>query len=542
MIKTKFLNLNDMKKTMIIAVIALTVMASCNQKTKSPFARKVADYAVVEIPAPDLSGISDNGKEVLNLYRFIADEVDAIYWKQYFGDKQTLLNGISDPMQKTYAQINYGPWDRLTGKSFVDGYADGLPGGNFYPADMTPAEFNAWNNPDKNSPYTLIRRNADGSLKTVWFHDEYKNHIDKIANYLTAAADITIKPSVKKYLLAKADALRTDNYYESAMAWLDMDDSKMDLVIGPNEAADDQLLGIKRSYEAFVLLKNEARTNELMQYVSRIGEFQQDLPGESAYKAFRPGTGSNIFSCDAIYYAGKANAGIKVIALNLPFDNDVQRDRGTRTILLENIIRAKYNHIVNPTGEVLLEPDAMEHLSQDAFFWNIVFREVAHGLGVKETVNGKGSVEDALGSAAPTFEEIKANAAGILLVCKLQNHYDIRHLFTKEDALVTFFVSLARSERFGESSSLGRASIIIYNYLSEAGAFQRKESGQYSIDAARMETALSDLTALVLKTQATGDKAFADDFEKRYSKRNADYEADRRNLSLEKIPVDIRFK
>ncbi|MGX8690425.1 MAG: dipeptidyl-peptidase 3 family protein, partial [Bacteroidaceae bacterium] len=244
-----------MKKTMIIAVIALTVMASCNQKTKSPFDRKVADYAVVEIPAPDLSGISDNGKEVLNLYRFIADEVDAIYWEQYFGDKQKLLNGISDPMQKTYAQINYGPWDRLTGKSFVDGYADGLPGGNFYPADMTPAEFNAWNNPDKNSPYTLIRRNADGSLKTVWFHDEYRDHIDKIANYLTAAADITIKPSVKKYLLSKADALRTDNYYESAMAWLDMDDSKMDLVVGPNEAADDQLLGIKRSYEAFVLLK-----------------------------------------------------------------------------------------------------------------------------------------------------------------------------------------------------------------------------------------------------------------------------------------------
>ena len=531
-----------MKQNYLLLILAAAALCACDNAPKSPFTRKVADYEVVTIPAPDLGGISDNGKEVLNLYRFAADEIDAIYWEQYFGDKNALLDGIQDPQQKEYALINYGPWDRMDGKSFVDGYADRLPGAGFYPADMTPAEFNAWDNTDKNSPYTLIRRNADGSLKTVWFHDEYKDHIDKIANYLTAAADITIKPSVKKYLLAKADALRTDNYYESAMAWLDMDDSKMDLVVGPNEAADDQLLGIKRSYEAFVLLKNEARTNELMQYVSRIAEFQQDLPGDSAYKAFRPGTGSNIFSCDAIYYAGKANAGIKVIALNLPFDNDVQRDRGTRTILLENIIRAKYNHIVNPTGEVLLEPDAMEHLSQDAFFWNIVFREVAHGLGVKETVNGKGSVEDALGSAAPTFEEIKANAAGILLVCKLQNHYDIRHLFTKEDALVTFFVSLARSERFGESSSLGRASIIIYNYLSEAGAFQRKESGQYSIDAARMETALSDLTALVLKTQATGDKAFADDFEKRYSKRNADYEADRRNLSLEKIPVDIRFK
>lgn len=531
-----------MKRNLILIAVVLTAMASCNETPKSQFNRKVADYALVTLETPDLSGITDNGKEVLNLYRFIADEVDAIYWEQYFGQKDSLLNAIADPYQQTYARINYGPWDRFSGKSFVDGYADCLPGAGFYPADMTRAEFDAWDNADKNSPYTLIRRNPDGSLKTVWYHEEYKEHIDRIVNYLTAAADITIKPSVKKYLLAKADALRTDNYYESAIAWLDMDDSKMDLVVGPNEAADDQLMGIKRSYEAFVLLKNQSRTDELMKYVSRIGEFQQDLPGDPAFKAFQPGTGSNIFSCDALYYAGKANAGVKVIALNLPFDADVQRDRGTRTILLENIIRAKYNYIVNPTGEVLLESDAAEHLSSDAFFWNIVFREVAHGLGVKETVNGKGSVVDALGSAALTFEEIKANAAGVLLVCKLQNHYDIRNIFTKEDALATFFASLMRSERFGEGSALGRANIIIYNYLYEAGAFQRKVSGHYSLDYAKMEAALSDLTALVLKTQATGDGAFAADFEKRYSKRSESYKEDLMNLGLEKIPADIRFK
>ena len=531
-----------MKKKFIVAAIVLIAITSCNKTPKSTFARKVADYAIVDFETPDLSGISDNGKEVLNLYRFIADEINTIYWEQYFGNKDTLMNSISDPYQKTFAEINYGPWDRSTGKSFVEGYADCLPGAGFYPADMTLSEFEAWDNPDKNSPYTLIRRAADGSLETVWYHDAYKKHIDKIKNYLTAAADITIKPSVKKYLLAKADALGTDNYYESSIAWLDMDDSKMDLVVGPNEATDDQLLGIKRSYEAFVLLKNEARTQELMQYVSRIGEFQQDLPGDDAYKTFQPGTGSNIFSCDALYYAGKANAGVKVIALNLPFDSDVQRDRGTRTILLENVIKAKYNHIVNPTGIVLLNSDTRQHLSSDAFFWNIVFREVAHGLGVKETVNGKGSVVDALGSTAPTFEEIKANAAGILLVCKLQNRYDIHDIFTKEDALVTFFTSLVRSERFGEGSSLGRANIIIYNYLQEAGAFKRNESGRYEIYAEKMESALSDLTSLVLKTQATGDRDFAIEFEKRYSKHSEAFDADLMNLVVENIPTDIRFK
>ena len=529
-----------MKKFSFFAALTVLAAVSCNESPKSPFTRNVADYAVVTIETPDLSGITDNGKEVLNLYRFAADEVDAIYWQQYFGDKQALLDGITDPVQKTFAEINYGPWDRATGKSFVEGYADRLPGAGFYPADMTMEEFDAWNNPDKNSPYTLVRRAADGSLEAVWYHDAYKERIDKIGNYMKAAADITIKPSVAAYLLKKAEALKTDNYYESSIAWLDMDDSKMDLVIGPNEVTDDQLLGIKRSYEAYVLLKNETKTKELMQYVSRIGELQEELPGEAQYKTFQPGTGSNIFSCDALYYAGKANAGVKVIALNLPFDADVQRDRGTRTILLQNVIEAKYNYIVNPTGIRLLDSETAGHLSLDAFFWNIVFREVAHGLGVKETVNGLGSVEDALGSSAATFEELKANTAGVLLVSKLQSHFNIRnHFFSKDDALVTFFASLVRSERFGEASSLGRSSVIIYNYLLEAGAFKHKPSGQYELNLNVMETALSDLTALVLKTQATGDRAFAEEFEAKYSKRSENYYEDNVNLRLEKIPADI---
>ena len=169
-----------MKKNVLFAALMLVAAISCKQTPSSPFTRRVADYAVVNIEVPDLSGITDNGKEVLNLYRFAADEVDAIYWEQYFGDRQALLDSISDPVQRTFAEINYGPWDRMDGKSFVEGYADALPGAGFYPADMSVEEFDAWDNPDKNSPYTLVRRDADGSLQTVWYHDAYKTHIDKI--------------------------------------------------------------------------------------------------------------------------------------------------------------------------------------------------------------------------------------------------------------------------------------------------------------------------------------------------------------------------
>ena len=531
-----------MKKVLVLAALSLAVLSACQQDGKSSFTRKVADYAVVTFDAPDLSGITDNGKEVLNLYRFAAAELDAMYWEQYFGDKQALLEGIQDSAQKTYVEIQYGPWDRTNGVAFVEGYENRLPGANFYPADMTEAEFAAFDDPDKNSPYTLIRRGEDGALKTVWFHDAYREHIDKIANYLTAAADITIKPSVKKYLLSKVEALRTDNYYQSDIDWLEMDDSKMDLVLGPNETDDDQLFGLKRSYEAFVLLKNLDRTEQLMKYASRMEEFQRMLPVEDAYKSFQPGSGSDIFSCDAIYYAGKANAGIKVIALNLPYDTDIQETLGTRTILLENVIRQKFNYVISPTGNVLLASGERAHLSQDAFFWNIVFREVAHGLGVKETINGLGTVEEALGSEALTFEEMKGNVVGMYLVCQLQNHIAMDRLFTTEDALTTFFTSLARSERFGEGSALGRANTIVFNYLKEKGSFERHPDGRYTIDYAKMQSAIGELAALILKTQATGDFQFALDFENKYSHRGADFDADLLNLNLEHIPMDIRFK
>ena len=198
---------NYMKQNILLIPMVAAAVWSCSHTEKSPFDRRVADYAVVTLPAPDLSGITDNGKEVLNLYRFAADEVDAIYWEQYFGDRNTLLEGIQDPKENEYARINYGPWDRINGESFVEGYANRLPGAGFYPADMTKEEFDAWDNPDKLSPYTMIRRAEDGSLEAVWYHDAYKEHIGKIVNYLTAAADITIKPSVKERVPGTLDSL-----------------------------------------------------------------------------------------------------------------------------------------------------------------------------------------------------------------------------------------------------------------------------------------------------------------------------------------------
>lgn len=528
-----------MKRFAIVLAAAAAVCSCGPKKTASPYQKLVNKYAVVTLKTPDLSDITKNGKEVLNLYRFAADETDKIYWEQALGHKAE-MDALEDDAQKTYAMINYGPWDRLDGKAFVEGYGVRPAGLGFYPEDMTDEEFAALADPDKNSPYTLIQRAEDGSLKVVWYHDAYKEHIDKINNYLIAAADITIKESVRKYLLAKTEGLATDDYYGSNLAWLSMEDSKMDLIIGPNETNDDQRYGIKASYGAFVLLKDQKSTDRLATYLEMIPELQKALPCKEQYKQFTPGKKSDIFVYDALYYAGGSNAGIKHIAVNLPYDTRVQEEIGTRTALLKNVMDEKFNRIVLPTGRVLFDSDMVTHVDKDAFFWTIAFREVAHGLGVKQTLDGR-DVTDALGTSALTWEEAKGNILGEWLVLHLLEEQKVSALFTREDAIATFVANLIRSQRFGEGEALGRANIMCYNYLSEQGAFARNEAGTYKIDFAKAQQAITDLAALILKTQAVGDKQAADRFESRYSKLSEAFIADLVNLSMEKIPADVRL-
>ena len=382
----------------------------------------------------------------------------------------------------------------------MEGYAAKPAGSCFYPADMTAAEFDALADPAKHSPYTLVQRDGDGTLKTVWYHDAYAESIDKIADYLKAAADITIKPSVREYLLKKIEGLRTDDYYASDKAWLEMTDSKMDLVIGPNEAVDDALYGTKASYGAYVLLKNLERTEELNALSARLPEFQEMLPGDPAHRAFVPGSESDIFSCNVLYCSGYTNAGFKVIAINFPYDAKVQEELGTRTILFDNVIRE-----------------------------------------VKETVNGKGTVADALGNEALTVEKAKSNVLGAYLCAKEVEAHRISALIQKEDVLATFVANTIRSTRFGAADPTGVANIAVYNYLVESGAITRKASGRYGIDYGKTWQALETLGAEILRIQALGDLGAARSYAAKYGVVTPGIEADIVSLELEKIPVDIRF-
>lgn len=376
------------------ATMALALSStSCREVQKSELETKVDSYAVCQIGAPVKEEcISEKGSEVLNLFRDIADEADKIFWKQTFGNKAA-IKALADGPEKDYAFINYGPWDRMDNDiPFIKGYGDKPLGANYYPADMTREEWEAFDDPNKNSPYTVIRRDENGNLKSIWYHEEYKEEVDRICELLEAASVITIKESVRNYLQKRAEALRTDNYYESDLAWLDMKDSKMDLVIGPIEHYDDHLNEIKTAYECFVLLKDLDKTEKLKKYISMLPELQKALPCAPEFKTFVPGTESDMFVYDAIYYAGNCNAGPKTIAINLPNDPRIHAEKGTRRLQLQNIMKAKFGKIVLPIGRLLIEPEQTKHLSNEAFFWNVTFHEVAHGLGVKKTQIGRAHV------------------------------------------------------------------------------------------------------------------------------------------------------
>ena len=526
-----------MKKLYILAATAIAV-AACGQK--NDLQEKVDSYAVVEVSSPLYDALSDNDKKIVSLFRQAGEIIDGLFWKQTFGDKAA-INALPDGPAKAYAMINYGPWDHLDNNApFIEGYGEKPLGCQYYPQDMTMEEWEAFDDPDKLSLYTVIRRDENGALKTVWYRDEYKEELEKVCALLEEAAALTENEGLRTYLTERVKAFRTDDYLASDMAWMDMKDCNMDLVIGPIENYDDHLFEAKAAYECFILLKDETRSANLAKYVALLPTLQTMLPCAPEYKTFVPGTSSDLNVYDAIYYAGDCNAGSKTIAINLPNDERVHAAKGTRRLQLYNSMMAKFDKILAPIGEILVDPAQQKYLTADAFFWNVTFHEVAHGLGVKQTVNGKGSVDAAMGSEKTTWEEAKADILGLFMVNKLIEMGEITDI-TKEESIATFIAGIVRSVRFGSASSHGKANMMCYNFMEQNGAFSRNAEGRYVMDFAKAEEVIDAWANLILETQATGNQEFA----KKYSAENASIReglaADVAKVNEAGIPRDIVF-
>ena len=511
--------------------------------TDADLAQKgLASYASVKLSA-DLSSFDARQKQMIALLIEAADVTNSIYWQQGWGDKAALMQRIPDASTRQYAQINYGPWDRLNNdQPFVAGVGARPAGAQFYPADMTKEEFEKSPLKDKASLYTVLRRDTQNQLITVPYHQAYQADLQKAAGLLRDAAKLSDDKDFAKYLKMRADALLDDDYQPSDFAWMSMKNNPVDIVIGPIETYEDQLFGYKASYESYVLVKDQAWSAKLARFAKYLPELQTQLPVDAKYKQEKPGSDADLNAYFAVYYAGNANVGAKTIAINLPNDEEVQLKKGTRRLQLENVMRAKFDTIMLPIAKELIADDQQAHLTFDAFFENTMFHEVAHGLGIKQTVDGKGMVRTALKDQASSFEEGKADILGLYMVTKLadKGELDKSRLM---DNYVTFLAGILRSVRFGASDAHAKANMVRFNFFKQQGAFSRDDkTGRYRVDFDKMTAAMNALSAKLLTIQGDGDYAGAKQLTDSMGNVDAQLAGDLKRLEQAKIPVDVTFE
>jgi len=533
----------------VIVTMSILTLSSCQSGTPknavsaqdSLMLAKVNEFALVKLTT-DLTKLTEKEKQMIPLLIEASDLVDLIYWEQTIGEKEQFLSSIGDSLTRRFAEINYGPWERLNGnKPFVEGYGDKPAGANFYPADMTKEEFGQWNDKNKTSLYTIIQRNDDKSLKSVWYHEAYRERITKAAELLRQASVLAEDPGLKKYLELRAEAFLTDDYFKSDMAWMDMKTNTLDVVIGPIENYEDELFGYKTAYEGLVLVKDQEWSKKLEKFAALLPDLQKNLPVDEKYKKEKPGTSSDLNAYDVIYVSGQANEGSKTIAINLPNDENVQLKKGSRRLQLKNAMKAKFDNILVPISNVLIDSAQRGNIRFDAFFSNVMFHEVAHGLGIKNTITGKGNVREALKEKYSSFEEAKADILGLFMSTKLIEMGELQGI-TVEDCFVTYMAGLFRSVRFGAASAHGKANMMCYNFFEDKGAFERLPNGTYRVNMDKTKAAMNEWAAKVLIFEGDGDYDGASSYLETNGKTRASLQNDLDRLKTAGIPVDIVYE
>jgi hypothetical protein len=537
-----------MFKKIILSTLIFIMIAS-NISWSQSIKDRLDMYKYVTLTS-DLSRLSPKERKIIPILIEASKYMDDLFWLQTYGDKNDLMNKIDmmyggDNKMAGYAKhlalINYGPWERLDGnKPFLDGFGNKPDCANFYPADMTKEEFEKFDNKDKKSLYTAIRRNDKGELIAIPYSVIYKDILERVSTLLLEAAGIAEDEGLKNYLTLRANALLTDNYQPSDFAWMDMKSSNIDFVVGPIENYEDKLFGYKSAFESFILIKDLEWSQKLVKFNAFLPGLQKSLPVDEIYKKEIPGTESDLNVYDVIYYAGDCNAGGKTIAINLPNDEEVQAKKGSRRLQLKNAMQAKFESIMLPISDLLISKDQRKYVKFDAFFENVTFHEVAHGLGIKNTIDGKATVRNALKEQYGTLEEGKADILGLYLVTKL---YEMGELTSGEvmDNYVTFLAGIFRSCRFGAADAHGKANMVRFYYFEKEGAFTHNDDGTYSVNFDKMQKAVISSIQQILKIQGDGDYKTAKELVEKDGSIKPELQKDLNRVNEANIPVDIYF-
>lgn len=504
--------------------------------------QKVEAFAQVPLKC-NIEHLTESEKAVLNLCFDAAKIMDDLFWQEAYGDKEGFLASLPNDTYREFALINYGPWERLNGNApFVAGYGEKPLGANFYPKDMTKEEFESCSNPLKESMYSILSRDAEGKLVAIPYHEFYAEKIGQAAKLLDSAAKLAEDPGLSKYLGLRATALRTDNYYDSDAAWMEMKSNRIDFVVGPIENYEDHLYGNKAAHEAFVLVKDMEWSERLSRYMSFLPQLQKNLPVEAKYKSELPGTESDLGVYDVVFYAGDCNAGSKTIAINLPNDEKIQELKGSRRLQLRNSMQYKFNMIMEPIAALLIDPAQRNYVTFDAFFENTMFHEVAHGLGIKKTLDGKSTPQEALLETYSAIEEGKADILGIFMLEQLAKMGELAE-HDMMNNYVTFLAGIFRSVRFGAASAHGKANMVRFHYFQDKGAFVRDSvTGFYRIVPEKMSEAVAGLAQDILVIQGDGDYARASEMLLKQGIVDPLLAEDLQKIQDANVPIDIRFE
>jgi hypothetical protein len=501
----------------------------------------------------DTAGLSDNDRKCLLELARAARAIDRLFWKQSSFDGLALkkrLERSKDPVDKKFLRalvLNCGPYLRFEGnlRFCGEGPENKPAGAAFYPPDMTKAEFENYvaAHPEKKAAFeklnTLIRRKGIG-LAAIPFEKAYRAELSAARSALQSAVKYADNPSFRKYLELRLRALTGGDYFESDVAWVRMKDSPLDLIIGPIETYEDQLLGLKGAYEGAVLVRDPEGSRSLEVYLEHLNALQENLPGARGRKSAAAGLGgTSLQVVNVALFTGEFNKNVKTLACSLPNDERVTSDYGAKKLLFKNVMEAKFNQILIPIGKAMLEPKDQSLVSWKAFFNHVLLHEISHTLGVETTLDGR-TLRDALRDNYSAIEECKADVLGLFHVPCLAG---IRILTAKDEkeSAATFLAGLFRSVRFGTGDAHGTGVAIQLNFLLKEGAVTcDPERGTYGLDSEKIPGAIGKLAAKLLEIQSNGDYQGA-------ARLIADYGSlaprEKNNLKkLENIPVDVDLR
>jgi hypothetical protein len=519
------------------AAVALLTFA---QSSRTPVER-LAQWKQVAMPFRS-SGLSPAETGVVDRLVDACRQLDNIYWRQSDLAGLTLYKTTRDKNVKELLTIMGSRWDLLDDNKPFVGNEPMPPGHDLYPKGMTRAQIERYvaQHPAAKAavynPYTVVER-RNGLLTSVPYHVRYKQFLEPMARDLREAAALTPDPAFAKFLQLRADALLSDNYYASDLAWLDLQNPKIDIIFAPYETYLDDLLGVKTSYGASILIRDEEESQKLAVYQKYVPDIQEALPIDAAAKPSKRGHLTPMEVMDAPYRAGDLRHGYQAVADNLPNDPRIHQEKGTKKIFFKNFMDARVEDVILPIAQILMRPDQAAKASAEGYLASTLLHEISHELGPAfARRNGKQiDVREAIGPAYSGLEEAKADVTGMFGLKWLVDHGALA-----KDRLPEYYASyvagIFRTLRFGTGEAHGRAEMMEFNYLQENGALALS-NGRYAIDYARMPAVLEQLCKHLLEMEDAGDRAGAEAWFAKYDK--IPDELRKALAATSGIPVDI---